>query len=136
MGGSVKEKIGFVPGTYGQGVYQTMVNKDGSMTGETRVCYMVEIPLTQKVDYKAGDILGLIQDRSFDSLSGFRTVRFRGSKQLTIVGNKAMNKYAQFTLTASEDGFIDRVYFDNSSAGQAGTVKPQITLNGKIMVGG
>ena len=136
MGGSVKEKIGFVPGTYSQGGYQTRVNKDGSMTGATRVCYMVEIPLTQKVDYKAGDILGLIQDRSFDSLSGFRTVRFRGSKQLTIVSNKAMDNYAQFTLTASEDGFIDRVYFDNSSAGQAETVKPQITLNGKIMVGG
>lgn len=136
MGGSVKEKISFVPGDYRQGGYTTRVNKDGSMTGTTKVCYMVEIPLTQKVDYKAGDILGLIQDRSFDSLSGFRTVRFRGSKELTIVGNKSMKKYAQFTLTASEDGFIDRVYFDNATASQATTVKPQITLNGKIMVGG
>lgn len=136
MGGSVKEKISFVPGTYSDGGYPTRVNKDGSMTAATWVCYLVEIPLTQKVDYKAGDILGLIQDRSFDSLSEFRSVQFRGSKQLTIVNNKRMNNYAQFTLTASEDGFIDRVYFSNATNLQAGTVKPQITLNGKIMVGG
>lgn len=136
MSGSVKEKIGFVPGTYySQSGYATMVNEDGSMTGDTRVCYYVEIPLTQKVDYKSGDILGLIQNRSFASLSGFRTVYFRGSEQLTIVNNQNMKNYAQFTKTASEDGYIDRVYFGNANAAQAATVKPQITINGIIVVG-
>lgn len=113
MGWPIKEKIGFVPGTYDSKYkHKTTVNEDGSMTGPERVCYFVAIPLTQKVDYKAGDILGLIQNRSFDSLDNYRTVYFLGSQELKIVNNKRMNNYAKFTLTASEDGFIDRVFLE------------------------
>lgn len=125
----------FVPGRH-TGYYSSIVNEDGSITdGGSAVCYLVTIPLSAPVYYKAGDNISLVQDRNFSSLVYFRTIYIQGSSKQTIAANKPTDNYQTFTITVQEDGYFDSVRFDNSSNIQKGTVKPTFYINGKKVVG-
>lgn len=126
-----------VQGRYnGLGGSYSIVDTNGAISGE-RICYFVTIPFTKAISYSAGDVIKLAQDRTYASLSSFRIVKLLGSKNITIVNNKLMNKYAAFTYTVAEDGYIDRIHYDNSSNVQSNiTVKPLIYINDELVLGG
>lgn len=125
------------PGTYvGAGHTEQTVGTGGTITSATRVAYMITIPLTMSIPYKAGDVLRLSQDRTYKSMDGFRDISFGGSQTLVVVNNVNMNNYRSKSVTAQSDGYIDCVIFGNCSSVDVGTVKPLIYINDVLVMGG